>query len=47
MGGWRPACPGGAIKLRWEKKDGKIAYTLETPDGYAVSVENASGLEAI
>ena len=39
--------PGGAIKLRWEKKDGKIAYTLETPDGYAVSVENASGLEAI
>lgn len=39
--------PGGAIKLRWEKKDGKLFYSLETPDGYDVVVENASGLEAV
>ncbi len=38
--------PGGAIKLRWEKKDGKIAYSLETPEDYKVEFENASGLEA-
>ncbi|MBR4752716.1 MAG: family 78 glycoside hydrolase catalytic domain [Thermoguttaceae bacterium] len=32
--------PGGAIKLRWEKKaDGEIAHTLEAPDGYEVVVE--------
>lgn len=39
--------PGGAIKIRWEKQDGKLAYTLETPAGYDVAVENASGLEAV
>lgn len=39
--------PGGKIKLRWEKKDAKIIYSLETPDGYDVDVENASGLEAV
>ncbi len=39
--------PGGAIKIRWEKKDGKLSYTLETPAGYDVAVENASGLEAV
>ena len=33
--------PGGAIKLRWAKdSDGKVAYTLETPDGYDVDVKN-------
>ncbi len=37
----------GAIKLRWEKKDGKIAYQLETPNGFDVEFENASGLEAV
>lgn len=39
--------PGGSIKIRWEKQDGKLAYTLETPAGYDVAVENASGLEAV
>ena len=39
--------PGGAIKIRWEKQDGKLSYTLETPAGYDVAVENASGLEAV
>jgi len=39
--------PGGVIKLRWEKKDGKLAYSLETPENYKVSFENASGLETI
>ena len=39
--------PGGAIKIRWEKQDGKLAYALETPAGYDVAVENASGLEAV
>ena len=33
--------PGGAIKLRWEKKDGKVEYTLEKPEGYEVEVEVA------
>lgn len=33
------------IKLRWEKKGGKLVYTLETPDGYEVSFRNESGLE--
>lgn len=39
--------PGGSIKIRWEKQDGKLAYTLETPAGYDVAIENASGLEAV
>ncbi len=39
--------PGGAIKLRWEKKDGKLVYSLETPKEYDVVVENASGLELV
>ncbi|MBQ5789015.1 MAG: hypothetical protein IIW01_01890, partial [Thermoguttaceae bacterium] len=39
--------PGGAIKIRWEKQDGKLAYTLETPAGYDVAIDNASGLEAV
>lgn len=39
--------PGGAIKLRWEKKDSKLVYSLETPAGYDVEVENASGLEIV
>ena len=37
---------GSAIKLRWEKKDGKLLYSLETPDGYDVEFSNESGLEA-
>ncbi len=36
---------GDAIKLRWEKQDGKLRYTLETPKGYEVSFKNDSGLE--
>lgn len=39
--------PGGLIKLRWEKRDGKLAYSLETPAGYEVAFDNASGLEAV
>ena len=39
--------PGGSIKIRWEKKDGKLSYTLETPAGYDVAIDNASGLEAV
>ncbi|MBS7338136.1 MAG: hypothetical protein KIG81_09825, partial [Thermoguttaceae bacterium] len=37
---------GSAIKLRWEKKHGKLLYSLETPDGYDVEFSNESGLEA-
>ena len=36
---------GKAIKLRWEKKDGKLLYSLETPSGYDVEFHNDSGLE--
>ncbi len=37
--GVRPV-PGGAIKLRWEKKEnGEIVHTLDAPDGYDVVVE--------
>lgn len=39
--------PGGLIKIRWEKQDGKLSYTLETPAGYDVTVDVASGLEAV
>lgn len=42
--GVRPV-DGGAIKLRWERKDGKLHYSLETPDGYEVAFKNDSGLE--
>ena len=38
---------GDAIKLRWEKKDGKLLYSLETPSGYDVAFHNDSGLEAV
>ncbi|MBQ9813020.1 MAG: hypothetical protein IJM54_06870 [Thermoguttaceae bacterium] len=31
--------PGGAVKLRWEKKDGKVDHTLDAPEGYRVVVE--------
>ena len=38
--------PGGeSAFLRWEKKDGKLAYTLRVPQGYDVAVTNDSGLE--
>ncbi|MDO5309876.1 MAG: alpha-L-rhamnosidase C-terminal domain-containing protein [Planctomycetia bacterium] len=43
-GGVEPV-PGGKIKLRWEKTDGKLRYQLETPQGYDVEVVNDSGLE--
>ena len=36
---------GDAIKLRWEKRSGKLRYTLEAPEGYEVVVRNDSGLE--
>ncbi len=39
--------PGGEIKLKWEKKDGKLYYTFETPKTYDVEVYNDSELEAV
>lgn len=39
--------PGGKIKMRWEKKDGKMVYSLETPDDYNVVIDNVSGLELV
>ena len=44
--GCRPV-PGGKIALRWEKKEGKLVYSLSTPDCYKVTFENASGLELV
>lgn len=39
----RVPVPGGAVLLRWEKENGAIAYKLEAPAGYAVTVDNHSG----
>ncbi|MBQ2556552.1 MAG: hypothetical protein II561_08370, partial [Thermoguttaceae bacterium] len=30
--------PGGVVKLRWEKKNGQMNYTLDAPEGYDVEV---------
>lgn len=32
------------VSLRWEKKDGKLVYTLDAPKDYEVTIENATGL---
>jgi alpha-L-rhamnosidase len=36
--------PEGSVRLRWEKKAGKLIYAAEVPAGYTVEVENQSGL---
>ncbi|MDO4558823.1 MAG: hypothetical protein Q4C47_07655, partial [Planctomycetia bacterium] len=43
--GTRPLPGGGKVSLRWEKRDGKLTYTLSAPDDYEVTVTNDSGLE--
>lgn len=32
------------IRLKWARKDGRIAYTLHAPAGWKIDVENPSGL---
>ena len=44
--GVRPV-PGGDVKIRWAKENGKLRCSVETPDGYDVAFENASGLELL
>ncbi len=36
--------PGGALRLSWKKVGGDLEYRLQAPGGWAVEVENASGL---
>ncbi|MDO5581398.1 MAG: hypothetical protein Q4G69_09685 [Planctomycetia bacterium] len=42
--GTRPV-PGGIVRIRWEKKNGKLIYSLTAPDRYQTEIENTSGLE--
>ncbi len=44
--GVRPT-PDGPVTLRWRKDGGKLLYQVTTPAGYAVTVENGSGLELV
>ena len=44
--GVRPT-PDGLVTLRWRKDGGKRLYQVTTPAGYAVTVENLSGLELV
>ncbi|MGE5611292.1 MAG: hypothetical protein ACM359_18730 [Bacillota bacterium] len=37
----------GIIHLKWRKAGNKLAYTLTTPPGYNVSIENLSGRELV
>ena len=36
-----------SIKLRWEKKDGKLVFSLLFPPGYTADIENETGLELV
>lgn len=36
--------PGGSVHLRWEKKDGKILYSISAPGEYKITMENATEL---
>ena len=38
---------GGKVELRWRKSGAKLLYSLSTPDGYTVNVDNRSGLELV
>jgi len=35
--------PDGPIRLRWWQDGGSVAYRIEAPGGYRVTVENRSG----
>jgi len=37
----------GPVSLRWRKAEGKLIYQVSAPAGYAVTVENAAGLELV
>ncbi len=36
--------PGGAVSLRWSKQGSQLAYFLNAPAGYAVTIENKTSL---
>ena len=40
----RVPVPEGAVSLRWKKQNGKLAYQLDVPAGYTVTIANKSGL---
>ncbi len=40
----RVPVPEGAVSLRWKKQNGKLAYQLDVPAGYTVTIENKGGL---
>jgi len=39
--------PDGPVRLRWWQQGGGLAYHVEAPPGYRVTVENISGKAAV
>ncbi|GMV90343.1 MAG: hypothetical protein AMXMBFR82_01210 [Candidatus Hydrogenedentota bacterium] len=43
----RKPVPEGFVSMRWRREDGAVRYRIDAPAGYAVSVENRTGIDVV